>query len=178
VSSALPPADDDAARHLVAGLPLPDIALAATRAGAVNLRRRAGAAVVYVYPWTGRPGISDPPGWDDIPGAHGSTPETEGFRDAYPAFTTLGVSLFGLSTQSCEHQRELAGRLRVPFPLLSDAGFAFQRALSLPTFSAGDARYLRRLTLILRDGVIEHVFYPVHPPASHAAEVLAWLAAR
>jgi peroxiredoxin len=167
--------EDGAARHLVAGLPLPDLGLASTQGGAVNLRAWPGRAVVYVYPWTGRPGLADPPGWDDIPGAHGSTPETAGFRDRHAEFQALGVAVFGLSTQSSEHQRELAARLGVPFALLSDAQFAFQAALALPTFKAGGTRYLKRLTLLVRDGCVDHVFYPVHPPEAHALEVLGWL---
>jgi peroxiredoxin len=143
--------------------------------GTVDLGARAGAAVVYVYPWTGRPGLADPPGWDDIAGAHGSTPETAGFRDHYQEFRALGVEVFGLSTQSGAHQRELAQRLGVPFAILSDESFAFQRALRLPTFAAGGVPYLKRLTFFVRDGRLKHVFYPVHPPESHAREVLAWL---
>jgi peroxiredoxin len=136
---------------------------------------RPGLTVLFVYPWTGRPGLSNPPGWDDIPGAHGSTPEAEGFRDLQGSFAALGVSIFGLSGQDTAHQRELVARLKLPFPILSDAGFAFADALGLPRFKAGDEIYLERLTIFIRDGRIAHVFYPVHPPPSHAAGVLAWL---
>lgn len=142
------------------------------------MRTLATPAVVYVYPWSGRPGVSDPPGWDDIPGAHGSTPETAGFRDHYEAFKALGVAVLGLSTQASAHQREFVDRLGVPFAILSDADLAFQKALRLPTFAAGGTDYLRRLTLVVRDGRIVHVFYPVHPPQTHAAEVLGCLTER
>jgi len=37
---------------------------------------------------------------------------------------------------------------------------------------------IKRLTLIVRDGVIEHVFYPVFPPDRNAGDVLAWLSAK
>jgi peroxiredoxin len=174
-SPAPAPTDDGGARHLVAGVPLPDFALLSTTGVPVNLRTRGGPAIVYVYPWTGRPGMSDPPGWDDIPGAHGSTPESEGFRDAQGKYAALGVEVFGLSTQSTEHQRELSQRLRLPFAILSDEPMRFQIALALPTFLAGSVPYLKRLTLYVRDGSIVHTFYPVHPPAAHAGEVLAWL---
>ena len=170
-----PPADDGAARHLVAGLALPDLALPSTTGELVNLRARRGAAIVYVYPWTGRPGLPDPPGWDDIVGAHGSTPETEGFRDTYDRFAAWGVDVFGLSTQSSEHQAELVQRLRVPFAILSDEQSRFRSAMSLPTFVAGGVPYLKRLTLYVRDGSIVHTIYPVHPPGAHALEVLAFL---
>lgn len=167
--------DDGAARHLVPGLVLPDIALPSSRGGTVNLSARRGASVVYVYPWTGRPGFVDPPGWDDIPGAHGSTPETEGFRDYYLKFRAQRIEVFGVSGQSSEHHRELAARLAVPFALLSDERFRLRDALNLPTFTAGGAPYLKRLTLLIRDGRISHTFYPVERPASHAREVLDWL---
>ena len=174
--SALPALHDDgAARHLVTGLELPDIALPSSRGELVNLSTRRGAAVVYVYPWTGRPGVADPPGWDDIPGAHGSTPETEGFRDQYLKFRAQRIEVFGLSSQSAAHHGELIARLAVPFPLLSDASFAFKQALSLPTFDAGGTPYLKRLTLFVRDGRIAHAFYPVERPGEHAREVLDWL---
>lgn len=169
------PRDDGAARHLVHGLALPDIVLPSSRGGTVNLSTRKGAALVYIYPWTGRPGLADPPGWDDIPGAHGSTPETEGFRDHYLKFRAQRIEVFGLSTQHLEHHRELIARLAVPFALLSDETLTFKEALNLPTFETGGKVYLKRLTLLVRDGHIAHAFYPVESPATHAREVLDWL---
>jgi len=169
------PSGADGVAHLRAGIELPDLTLPATVGAPVNLRTRRGLSVVYVYPWTGRPGVADPPGWDDIPGAHGSTPETVGFRDLYRRFRALGAEVFGLSGQSAEHQRELSMRLGVPFAILSDADFAFQAVLRLPTFAAGGAAYLRRLTLLVEDGRLRHVFHPVRAPEAHADEVLAWL---
>jgi peroxiredoxin len=174
---AVAPVDDGGAAHLMRGAPLPDLALPSTLGGEVNLATLPGAAILYIYPWTGRPGLADPPGWDDIPGAHGSTPETAGFREQYGRFRVLGVEVLGLSTQDTAHQRELGARLGVPFAILSDEKFLLQKAFRLPTFPAGGTRYLKRLTLYVRDGRIGHVFYPVHPPETHAAEVLDWLAA-
>jgi peroxiredoxin len=160
---------------LVPGLVLPDVALPSSRGGNLNLSIRRGVCVVYIYPWTGRPGFADPPGWDDIPGAHGSTPETEGFRDHYLKFRAQRIEIFGVSGQSSEHHRELATRLAVPFALLSDERFALKAALNLPTFEVGGAPYLKRLTLLVRDGRISHTFYPVERPATHAREILDWL---
>ena len=169
------PADDGAARHLKRGRRLPDLSLPATTGGAVNLARLKGRSIVYCYPWTGRPGLANPPGWDEIPGAHGSTPQTEGFRDLYDGFRQVGVEVFGLSSQVSAYQREMAERLGVPFAILSDAAFALQRALSLPTFTIGGVTYLKRITLAIKNGAIERIYYPVHPPAAHAREVCAWL---
>ena len=131
--------------------------------------------MLFVYPWTGRPGHPNPPGWNDIPGAHGSTPEIEAFRDLAPEFTQLQVDVFGLSHQTTDYQREMTERLRVPFPILSDAAGRFAAALDLPSFATGGANYLKRLTLILEAGRIERVFFPVPEPEAHAGEVLHWL---
>jgi peroxiredoxin len=166
------PEDDGAAKHLIAGTRLPDVALVATRGASVNLARYQERAVVFVYPMTGAPGIANPPDWDTIPGAHGSTPEAEGFRDTHAEFELLGYDVFGVSAQSPDDQRAFAARSGIPYLLLSDAGFAFADALGLPRFDTGGVSYLKRLTMIVRNGVIYRVIYPVHPPGSHARELL------
>ena len=167
------PEDDGGANHLVPGLVLPPVALPATRGHVIDLSAQAGRAVLFVYPWTGRPGLPNPPAWDNIPGAHGSTPEAEGFRDLHTAFLAKGIKVYGLSGQDSAHQQELASRIALPYSLLSDVQKAFSTPLRLPSFETGGETYLRRLTLILRDGAIQRTFYPVHPPHTHAAEVLA-----
>ncbi len=134
-----------------------------------------GRSLLVVYPWTGRPGEPNPPNWDDISGAHGSTPELEGFRDLAPDFAERGVALYGLSTQTIAYQREMAERLRLPFPILSDFEARFARSLALPSFATGGENYLARLSLLIEDGFIAHVFYPVPEPARHAGDVLSWL---
>lgn len=171
------PIDDGAACHLPGRL-LPDIALPSTRGGAVSLAGRAGRIVIFAYTWTGRPGLGNPPGWDEIPGAHGSTPEAAGFRDAYDDFLSLAAEVVGLSTQDSAYQCELVARLMLPFALLSDIELRLAQALAMPTFTTGGITYLKRLTLVVRDGIIERVFYPVHPPDRHAREVLEWLVSR
>ena len=169
------PQDDGAARHLT-GMKLPDLALPATRGGAINLALLAGRSVLYIYPRTGVPGVDLPPGWDDIPGARGCTPQSCRFRDHFAELKTLGVShLFGLSTQDTDYQREAAERLHLPFAILSDAKLAFARALNMPTFSVAGMTLLKRMALVIDDGVIDKVFYPVFPPDQNAADVVAWL---
>ena len=167
--------DDGSARHLRRGKHLPDLELATTSDRPVNFARLAGRAVVYCYPFTGRPGLPDPPGWDVIPGAHGSTPQAAGFRDLYQGFLQAEAGVYGVSTQSISYQREFAQRLALPFPLVSDEALRLQRALKLPTFAAGGIAYLKRLTLVIDNGRIERIFYPVAAPAAHAREVCAWL---
>ncbi|MGE0052966.1 MAG: peroxiredoxin [Hyphomicrobium sp.] len=172
------PKDDGGAKHIIPGTRLPDVALTATRGAAVNLARYQERAIVFVYPFTGTPGEANPPSWDDIPGAHGSTPEAEGFRDCYPAFQVRGYEVFGLSAMASTHQRVFAARTGLPFLLLSDVDFAFADALELPRFETGGLSYLKRLTMVVRDGVIYRCIYPVHPPDTHAATLLAELSAR
>jgi peroxiredoxin len=167
--------DDGAARHLKRGRRMPDIALPTTKGREVSFAHLPDRVVVYCYPWTGQPGKPNPPGWDDIPGAHGSTPETEGFRNLYDGFKQVGAEIFGLSTQPTDYQRELVERLGVPFEIVSDESFALQQALKLPTFTTGGVTYLKRLTLGLKDGRIERAYYPIESPAAHAREVCAWL---
>ena len=167
--------DDGGARHLKRGRRMPNIALATTGGREVNFARRPGRIVLYCYPWTGRPGLPNPPDWDSIPGAHGSTPQTEGFRNLYDGFLQVGAAIYGLSTQPVSYQRELVERLAVPYELVSDYALTLQRALSLPTFATGGVTYLKRLTLAIKDGRIDRVYYPIPAPAAHAREVCAWL---
>jgi peroxiredoxin len=167
------PEDDGAAAHLP-GAEVPAIALPATTGGTVDLAARSAGTrvVVFAYPRTGRPGIDNPPGWDEIPGARGCTPEACSFRDRMADFAAAGAEVYGLSTQDTGYQREAAERLQLPYPLLSDESLAFTRALRLPTFEVSGMELLRRLTLVLRDGRIEHVLYPVFPPDRAAADAL------
>jgi peroxiredoxin len=172
------PQDDGRARHLT-GLKLPDIALPATSGGAVNLSKLKGRTVVYIYPRTGVPGVDAPPGWDQIPGARGCTPQSCGFRDHIAELKALGVAqVFGLSTQDTEYQREAAERLHLPFPILSDADLNLALRLYLPMFMVAGMTLLARMALIIEDGTIVKVFYPVFPPDKNAEEVIAWLNAR
>ena len=166
------------AGHLKAGTRLASYFLRATDGSEVDLAALTERSVVMVYPWTGRPGLPNPPDWDDIEGAHGSTPELEGFRDHYAEFKTRGVRLFGLSRQTTEYQREMVTRLRLLFPVLSDADGHFGSAMRLPSFRTGGETYLKRLTLVVTDGRIDKVFCPVADPAGHAGEVLRGLDAQ
>lgn len=171
------PRDDGACDHLE-GMTLPPIGLPSTRGRVVDLSRLAGTTVVYIYPRTGRPDQEVPTGWNEIPGARGCTPQSCAFRDHYAELQRAGAAhVFGLSTQDTTYQREAAGRLHLPFELLSDAGLELAGALNLPTFEVDRMKLIKRLTLIARDGAIVKVFYPVFPPDKNAGDVLAWLTA-
>jgi peroxiredoxin len=171
----LPAPEDDGACDHLPGMRLPELALPSTSGAEVRLDRLPGRTVLFCYPRTGRPDEELPPGWNAIPGARGCTSETCGFRDRHEQFGDLGVRLLALSTQETDYQREMADRLELPFEVLSDADLRLVRALRLPTFEVEDWTLVKRLTLVIRGGAIEHVFYPVFPPDTHAAEVLDWL---
>jgi peroxiredoxin len=177
--STLPPPEDDGAAGHLFGARVPDIALAATDGTDVVLARLAGRTVVFSYPKTGRPGTEMPEGWDAIPGARGCTPQSCAFRDNHADLLAAGADrVFGLSTQETGYQREAAERLHLPFPLLSDAALRLTTALRLPVMLVGGVTLLKRMALVIEDGVIAHVFYPVFPPDQNAAAVLGWLRAQ
>ncbi|HEU0022990.1 MAG TPA: peroxiredoxin [Thermoleophilaceae bacterium] len=174
------PEDDGAARHLP-GMRVPALALPATTGEDVALLEVEGWSVVFAYPRTGRPGEAPPGGeeaWNAIPGARGCTPELCGVRDDHGSLVALGARVFGLSTQDTDYQREVAARLALPYPLLSDHGLRLTRALELPTFEAEGLTLLRRLTLLIRDGEIADVAYPVFPPDGAARQAHALLRER
>jgi peroxiredoxin len=170
------PEDDGGADHLP-GTTVPSVVLTATDGTTVDLSERSGRTVVYCYPKTGRPDEDViPDGWDAIPGARGCTPEACNFRDHYRDLRERGVrEVYGLSVQSTEYQREARNRLQLPFQLLSDDDLEFADSLDLPTFEVAGEHVLKRLTLVLDHGRVEHVFYPIFPPDEHAEEVVRWL---
>lgn len=168
------PADDGACDHLI-GLQIPNLTLSATDGSQVNLSAIKGRLALYCYPMTGRPGVPLPEGWDAIPGARGCTPQSCAFRDHYAELRELHCEVYGLSTQSPDYQFEMANRLHLPFNILSDETLAFAHALNLPTFVVEDMTLIKRLTLIINDGVIKAVHYPIFPSHSDANWVLNFL---
>ena len=168
------PEDDGACDHLV-GMMMPDISLASTAGEEVMLSSLSGMTVLYCYPMTGRPGEELPAGWDDIPGARGCTPQSCAFRDASDQITALNARIFGLSTQDTAYQNEMATRLHLPFAVLSDAKYALSTALRLPLFEAGGMRLIKRVTLIISDGQITAVHYPIFPSHSDPEWVISTL---
>jgi peroxiredoxin len=178
--SAIPaPADDGAADHLT-GADWPDIVLPATQGPAVGVSALPGRTIVFAYPRTGEPGkIGLTDDWDMIPGARGCTPQSCAFRDLYAELKSAGAAqVFGLSTQPSDYQREAADRLHLPFPLLSDAALALTQALALPTMTVAGLTLLKRLAMVVADGRIVKVWYPVFPPDRNAIDVLTWLRAQ
>ena len=177
--STIPAPHDDGAAHHLVGARVASVPLPATNGETVDLSVIPGRIVVYAYPRTGRPGVENPDGWDMIPGARGCTPQSCSFRDHFAELKALGVNrLFGLSTQDPAYQREAAERLHLPFPLLSDEHLKLTRAMNLPTFDTSGMTLMKRFTLVINDGTVEHVFYPVFPPDRSASDVIEWLSQR
>jgi peroxiredoxin len=171
------PEDDGAADHL-RGAMLPQLTLESTQ-GPVSLRALSqGLLVLYVYPRAGRPGVSSLPGWDEIPGARGCTPQSLGFRDGYARFQALGAAVAGLSAQTLVDQQEFAERNAIPYPVIADPELRLGEALRLPTFDVAGVTLYKRLALVVEACAIAKAFYPVFPPDENAREVLAWLEAR
>lgn len=158
---------------------MPSVTLPATVGEPVDLAVAArDTLVVYVYPRTGVPGQPLIAGWDRTPGARGCTPQSCAFRDSADELAVLGATVYGLSAQSLDEQREFAEREHIPYPLLNDSEFRLAAELRLPTFETDGVRHYRRLTFIARAGRIVKVFYPVFPPQDNAADVIAWLRAQ
>jgi peroxiredoxin len=168
------PIDDGLCNHLVQR-PLPSLSLDSTLSKPIDLSALSGWLVIYCYPRTGQPNQPLPDGWDAIPGARGCTPQSCAFRDYFQEIRQFNAQVFGLSTQDSAYQLEVATRLHLPFPLLSDHALAFTKALNLPTFETAGMVLNKRLTLMVYDGVIQHVFYPVFPPNQNADDVIRWL---
>lgn len=183
------PADDGGARHLP-GRRLPPLTFTGTDGQQVRLDAvSAGRWVLYLYPLTGEPGVDVPRGWNEIPGARGCTQQACSFRDHLSALQAAGAEqVLALSSDAADYQQDLADRLHLPYPMLSDPQLQLARALDLPTFhgdgdegddgdegGGGGTPLYKRLTMVLRGDRIEHVFYPIFPPDTHAEQVLDWL---
>ena len=171
------PTDDGAADHLL-GRMLPQLTLDSSQ-GPVSLRELSRERLVlYIYPRSGRPGVPLLPGWDEIPGARGCTPQSCAFRDHAAELSNLGALLAGLSAQPLEDQLEFAERNHIPYPVVADPGLKLGAALRLPTFDVEGLTLYKRMALVVEACAIAKVFYPVFPPDRNAAEVIAWLESR
>lgn len=171
----LPVPEDDGSTDHLKGMKLPNVSLNATTGVAINLSQIKDKLVIYCYPMTGQPNVPLPEGWDEIPGARGCTPQSCSYRNHYQELKLLGAEVVGLSVQSTGYQKEMADRLHLPFPIISDENFAFQKALNIPTFSVAGITLLKRVTLIANDGVIEAVHFPIFPSDSDPAWVMEYL---
>jgi peroxiredoxin len=178
IPTGLPIPQDDGSTDHLKGLRLPNVSLKATNDTTVNFGNISGRLVIYCYPMTGQPNVALPDGWDQIPGARGCTPQSCSFRDHYQELQALGAEVVGLSVQTTDYQKEMVDRLHLPFLVVSDFGYQFQKALNLPTFIAAGMTLLKRVTLIANHGVIEAVHYPIFPSDSDPGWVIDYLRRR
>ncbi len=168
------PLDDGACKHLK-NMKMPDVSLRATDDQQINLSLLSGWSVIFCYPMTGRPGVAIPNGWVQLPGAPGCTPQACSYREKHSEFKNRSVGVYGISAQTSEAQKEASHRLSLSYPLLSDVDHAFSSALKLPLLKVDGLKLIKRLTLILHDGILEKCFYPVFPPDQNVVEVMDWL---
>jgi len=171
----LPKPEDDGACDHLHNLSLPLIKLKTTNGEVIDFSSIKDRVVIYLYPMTGQPDKALPDGWDEIPGARGCTPQSCSFRDHYSELKALNASVYGLSTQNTQYQKEAANRLHLPFPLVSDNNLEFISAMNIPTIEVDGMVLSKRVTLIANNGIIEKVFYPVFPPNENANQVIAYL---
>jgi len=100
--------------------------------------------------------------------------EGRGFRELAAEFEKANAQVLGISFDPVETNATFARKEAFPFPLLSDD----QRAVGLAygACDSPDARSARRISYVIGgDGRIRAA-YPAVSPASHAREVLAFLA--
>ncbi len=174
----LPVPEDDGATDHLRGAVIPSLVLESSL-GPVDLAELSERlAVFYVYPRSGKPDEPLLPGWNEIPGARGCTPQSCGFRDHAMELATFGARIAGISSQAIAEQVEFANRNQMPFPIVADPELRLRDALLLPTFETAGLELYKRLAIVAERGKIAMVFYPVFPPDRNASDVLAWLAAR
>lgn len=171
----LPAPEDDGACDHLQGMALPALTLTSTDDTEVDLGQRTGISVIFFYPMTGKPERPPMIGWNKIPGARGCTTQCVAFRDRYQDFQKMGVEVFGVSAQPLSEQKEAIDRLHLPYLLLNDSELKLAQALKLPTFDYDSGRYIKRITLVVEDGVIRHVYYPVFPPHLNPTDILELL---
>lgn len=168
------PIDDGACNHLL-GTQLPSITLKSTSGVSVDVSSIKGLVVMFVYPMNGSPDAPPMIGWNDIPGARGCTPQSNSYKENYLILKNFGVKLYGVSSQPLADQKEAKSRLKLPFDLLNDSELLLTKALCLPTFKYQESIYIKRLTLIVENGIIKKTYYPVFPANENVLDVIDWL---
>ena len=137
------PKDDGACKHLF-NKTIPNVSLVNHNGNLLQLNRNDTFRIVlYCFPMTGHPEKPLPPGWDNIPGARGCTPETCSFRDHYDDLIKLNAIPIGLSTQSVVDLEEMTIRLKIPYDVVSDADLIFTNLMNLPIFKINEKVYIK-----------------------------------
>lgn len=168
------PVDDGACNHLL-GTRLPSVMLTDISGSSIDIGSIEGIVAIFFYPMVGRPDSPPMTGWNDIPGARGCTPQSCSYRDNYSRFEKPGIKLFGISSQPLVDQKEAHQRLKLPFELLNDSEFVLTKLMGLPTFEYKKMTYIKRITIIVENGIIKKTFYPVFPPDENVIDVIKWI---
>ncbi len=94
----------------------------------------------------------------------------EGWREGEPELAELGYDVLGVSAQSPEEQARFALDRMLSFVFLSDSELLLADELGLPRSGAlGEGRGVYEpLTMLVEDGRVAWVFYPLERPESDA----------
>lgn len=169
-----PPAVDRRRQHSIIGgllgAALPDLELEWMPGERIDLGvLGADPLVLYCYP------ALDGDAHSPAAAQAADAAESKAFADRWFEFAAVNHRVVGVSSQRAASQLRLAASEALPHVLLSDERLDLAEELGLPTFEVDGGRHYERTTLIVRDGFVEKVFYPIPDPATHAAEVAAWL---
>ena len=169
------PQDDGACNHLE-GMDFPDIVLQNTKAEKKSLlESTTKKQIIYFFPMMGKPGIALPENWNSIPGARGCTPQSMAIQKNIAKITKYSAKIIGISTQSPKELLEAKTRIKLNYELFSDENLVLCNLLSLPSFQIKEKKYIKRLTLIIKNTKIQKCFYPIFPSDKHIFEILDWL---
>ena len=169
------PIDDGKCDHLLNSR-IPNISLPNQDGNELKLNRNDTFRIIlYCYPMTGSPKKKLPKNWNEIPGARGCTPQNCSIRNFNDELLSLNAIPIGVTTQTIEEIKEMTFRLKILHDILSDQNHKFIKILNLPTFQVEKKTYIKRITMIIENSIIKHVFYPVFPPDLHVKEIIKWL---
>ena len=148
------------ARGVRVGDLAPDFTLPSQTGAPVRLADRIGRSAVVLYFYARDETL-------------GCTAEACAFRDAFEAFSDAGAEVIGVSSDPVESHRRFAGRLRLPFLLLSDADGAVRERY-------GVAKWMGllpgRVTYVIdRAGIVRRVVSSQLDAVRHVREALAAL---
>lgn len=146
------------ARGIQVGDTAPDFTLPTQAGTPVRLHDRLGERVVvlYFYPK------------DDTPGC---TAEACAFRDSYQVFTDAGAEVIGVSSDSVDRHAAFAGRHKLPFTLLSDAGGKVRKQYGVPAVLG---LIPGRVTYVIdRAGTVRHIVKSLTNIGQHIDDAVA-----
>ena len=169
------PEDDGKASHLL-GRQIPEITMPSTKNNffdfsAIDKKN----TILYFFPMMGMPDRELPPGWNDIPGARGCTPQNISINKHLKDLEEHDAVPIGISTQPIADLEQLSSIRNLSQILVSDNNLEFQKHLNIPVFAINRNTMYKRLTLVVKNSKIIKVFYPVFPPDKHVSEILKWL---